>query len=882
MGDGIIIVENNEDLRESSNIVLGKTQIEPDASSAPVIVTNPAEKVITLPGGGTGQGSTVIDFSVTDARYVRYDDNQTIPANNQTIARNNIAAEQAFNKNTAFNKNFGTTMGTVAQGNDSRFLTDVQKTTLTTGVNADSLHIHGKSGLPSVVAYTDENNTFGGVQTFEDIVINGTRTIQNSVDLNVFDNVIMINAGETGAGVAERFAGVEIDRGSLTDVGFVFDETQDDIFFGPFDVTSGDVVSASTNTVVLDDAAPAVDDAYNGLLIRFTKQGEQSEVFTVTDYVGATKTVTLSGTPGVTLDNTWGWRVLTTSPNDLDRIWHAGNDGIGSGLDADLLDGQQGTYYLDISNHTGVLPVANGGTGASDAGAARINLGLAIGTDVQAHDDDLDTLSTLPVTNGFLRRSALVGWEIDTNTYATTTQLHPAAAVSGQDYFSFNSTTQALILNQINLASHVTGILPVVNGGTGINNFDVNNIARTNEANEFTVNSLEPISLVRSGTVQNINIKITHSGGARYLGMDGNESLKWGSNSDSNLNDLIYHSGNANIDTAPWNAQSYSIAGTTVIDNSRNIVNAGSGEIANSRLLSNQINTVSSSLEINFQNGDGSTANFKDLIVRDGKNAIITVFDGSSKTLDHRGVITATTDQTSLFRHSLSNTNTSAFNQVDLRIGRGTSTQDIFIGTNFSGTQGGFIDNRSGGNFRFLTNGTEIFNYSGSGIDVTGKVSASTDVEVTGVIRAISGFASNDIDVRAKGTSGYAFGFAEGSGSFTYYGGTSSSKVQFSNTGNISAVGTVTATNFILSSDERLKTFKNEPLPDLSSVEIRKFNYKSDETNRDRYGISAQELQKVAPEMVYENEDGYLQVGYIDFLLAKIDSLEGRIKELEA
>jgi len=33
-------------------------------------------------------------------------------------------------------------------------------------------------------------------------------------------------------------------------------------------------------------------------------------------------------------------------------IWHAGNDGASSGLDADLLDGQQGSYYLDYNNFT--------------------------------------------------------------------------------------------------------------------------------------------------------------------------------------------------------------------------------------------------------------------------------------------------------------------------------------------------------------------------------------------------------------------------------------------------------------------------------------------------------------------------------------------------
>ena len=34
------------------------------------------------------------------------------------------------------------------------------------------------------------------------------------------------------------------------------------------------------------------------------------------------------------------------------KIWNAGNDGSGSGLDADLLDGQQGSYYLDYNNFT--------------------------------------------------------------------------------------------------------------------------------------------------------------------------------------------------------------------------------------------------------------------------------------------------------------------------------------------------------------------------------------------------------------------------------------------------------------------------------------------------------------------------------------------------
>lgn len=40
------------------------------------------------------------------------------------------------------------------------------------------------------------------------------------------------------------------------------------------------------------------------------------------------------------------------------KIWTAGNDGAGSTLDADLLDGNQGSYYQDLANSTGTLPNA--------------------------------------------------------------------------------------------------------------------------------------------------------------------------------------------------------------------------------------------------------------------------------------------------------------------------------------------------------------------------------------------------------------------------------------------------------------------------------------------------------------------------------------------
>lgn len=69
-------------------------------------------------------------------------------------------------------------------------------------------------------------------------------------------------------------------------------------------------------------------------------------------------------------------------------LWHQGNDGAGSGLDADLLDGQQGSYYLNWNNMSGTLPVSKGGTGQTTLALARNAMGLG------------NTTGALPIANG--------------------------------------------------------------------------------------------------------------------------------------------------------------------------------------------------------------------------------------------------------------------------------------------------------------------------------------------------------------------------------------------------------------------------------------------------------------------------------------------------
>lgn len=67
--------------------------------------------------------------------------------------------------------------------------------------------------------------TFHELVTINNLTVTGTQTILNTVDSSIKDNLIILNSGESGAGITLQSGGIQIDRGSAADANILFDET---------------------------------------------------------------------------------------------------------------------------------------------------------------------------------------------------------------------------------------------------------------------------------------------------------------------------------------------------------------------------------------------------------------------------------------------------------------------------------------------------------------------------------------------------------------------------------------------------------------------------------------------------------------------------------
>ena len=169
-----------------------------------------------------------------------------------------------------------------------------------------------------------------------------------------------------------------------------------------------DGVSLSTNDrVLVKDQSSASE---NGIYIVGSSPARADDLAAGADAAGMFTFVeqgTVNADNGFVCTSNKGSAVVGTNNLAFSQFSGAGQITAGDGLDKSantlsldlksngglVIESTEVAVDLGASSITGTLAVSDGGTGSTSASAARTALGLAIGTNVQAYDADLDALS---------------------------------------------------------------------------------------------------------------------------------------------------------------------------------------------------------------------------------------------------------------------------------------------------------------------------------------------------------------------------------------------------------------------------------------------------------------------------------------------------------
>jgi len=406
-------------------------------------------------------------------------------------------------------------------------------TTLTLGVGGDTTIALDQTIDQVAITAGGESQLLietSGVSVYEDLTVtgnlyvDGTTWVVHNQEVTTSDNIITLNYGEVGPGVTDGTAGIEIDRGSLTDYRFVFDEASDTFRVGEI----GALQPVATRE---DSPVSMAVPWWNGTAFQFQTAGSSSIlVNTTTDVItfnAASSPVATFEADGLTLaagTNISEFSVDGTLAGDSDDAVPT-EKAVKTYVDAQI-GGQaniifQGDSYVQVVDDTtaaGYIEVVADGVQVQywDAQAESIRMGKVAGgyvvvsdtevssyigsTEVQALTESIQQMGTpgssyVRVTQSSNLITAQAGSANVISVSDTTQRL----GVSGDTYITMSQSGDTLQMYAAGTRYYYQGTDGVVVGTQNLTNMYAVTNAGANDVIFFEVNGTDVMELRTSG-----------------------------------------------------------------------------------------------------------------------------------------------------------------------------------------------------------------------------------------------------------------------------------------------------------------------------------------------------------------------------------------------
>ena len=317
--------------------------------------------------------------------------------------------------------------------------------------NATTVNFAGAATALTIGATSGTTTVRNNLTVTGDLTVNGTTTTIDTTNLLVEDNIIVINKNEAGAGVTAGYAGIEVERGSLTNATWQWDEANDwwassgDIW------ASGAVIAGTSLATNGDNLYFNNEDGGSGATTTITvKRGTNADVAIRWNETSDRWETTVDGSTWIALPN----QSLDTTSSPTFASATIGK------IDINTTDGQ-----IDTNNGSDLTLDSDGGnTYIRDTFYVRNNSNVTkffvdpansrVGVNTASPSYTLDVDGIINTNNSVYCADVIIDATATYNTATTTTTSTTTTAISGT-----TRTTQKVV---ITITDNVSGEMHVL------------------------------------------------------------------------------------------------------------------------------------------------------------------------------------------------------------------------------------------------------------------------------------------------------------------------------------------------------------------------------------------------------------------------------------